>query len=124
MFWSVKTYSFLDTYEGFNSSCYNLFLCPPPLSPPLILLPLLLLLLVLKHYTQLWTLASNTIFLHSQQCLTIACLFLFRLYVNPLQIHLPVFYVVFFFSFYFHCDCLNSFWHSSFLSSFTAIKLS
>ena len=36
---------------------------------------LILLLLFLKHYSPLWTMASNTIFLHSWHFLNLACLF-------------------------------------------------
>ena len=58
---------------------------------------LLLLFLLLKHHNLLWTLASNTVFLHSS--VTIVYLyFLFPLCLNPLQTCRSISYVVFFFS--------------------------
>ena len=57
---------------------------------------LLLLLLLLKDHSPLWTVASNTDFLHSRGSLAISFLFLFPLYLSPLQPHLSICYVVFF----------------------------
>jgi hypothetical protein len=67
----------------------------------LLLLILILIIIIivslLKCCTLFGALPSNTLFLESQQFMSIACLFLFSLYLNTFQPHLSIFYAVFLF---------------------------